>query len=546
MNHMNGTDGMSADGPSGMNSLIGVNHATPPGMRLLGCARALAAATMLSLLAACGGLPSLEGRPESSALRDTADTRLGRAVGAFIGDRKGVSGIHALSDGRAAFASRVLLADTAERSLDVQYYIWHDDMSGTLLLDALARAAERGVRVRLLIDDNGAKGLDKTLAVLDAHPNIEVRLFNPFVQRSFRAVGYLTDFSRLNRRMHNKSMTADNQATIIGGRNIADEYFDVADTMSFADLDLLAVGPVVDDVSTDFDRYWASGSSYPIKGFLDAATDQDKRRWADHIANVKASKEAAAYRKALADSGFVKDLMSQSLYFEWAPAQMISDDPAKGLGEADKAHMMPHLLRKMLGTPTHDLMLVSSYFVPTDGGVEAFGDMARDGVDITILTNSLEATDVALVHAGYAKHRKPLLEQGVHLFEMKRNSPDSRGGGGRSLMGSSSSSLHAKTFSVDGQRVYVGSYNFDPRSAKLNTEMGFVISSPALAQAMARTLAERMPESTYTVVLSPSGDLQWREQTESGVKVHDTEPGTTFIQRMGIHFLSILPIEWML
>ncbi|QEI06834.1 phospholipase D family protein [Pigmentiphaga aceris] len=528
--------------------IIGAISATPSRSlkHLLGGIRLLAAATALTLLAACGSLPSLEGRPESSVLRDTADTRLGRAVGTFIGDRKGVSGIHTLSDGRAAFASRVLLADTAERSLDVQYYIWHDDMSGTLLLDALARAAERGVRVRLLLDDNGAKGLDKTLAVLDAHPNMEVRLFNPFVQRSFRAIGYVTDFSRLNRRMHNKSMTADNQATIIGGRNIADEYFDVADTMSFADLDVMAVGPVVNDVSTDFDRYWASASSYPVKGFLSAATDQDKQRWADHVANVKGSKEAVSYQQALSESAFVKDLMSQSLHIEWAATRMISDDPAKGLGEADKAHMMPHLLRTMLGTPKHDLVLVSSYFVPTDAGVKAFGEMAKDGVGITILTNSLEATDVAVVHAGYAKHRKALLEQGIHLFEMKRNSPDSRGGGQHSLMGSSSSSLHAKTFSVDGQRVYVGSYNFDPRSAKLNTEMGFVIDSSSLAQTMARTLAERMPESTYTVTLSADGDLQWREQTDTGLKVHDTEPGTSFLQRMGIHFLSILPIEWML
>jgi putative cardiolipin synthase len=516
------------------------------GIRLLRPARALAAAACIGVLAACGCLPSLADRPESHAMHHTGDTRIGRAVDTFIGDRHGVAGIHALGEGRAAFASRVLLADTAERSLDVQYYIWHDDMSGTLMLDALARAAQRGVRVRLLLDDNGAAGLDETLAVLDADPNIEVRLFNPFELRRLRPLNYLTDFSRLNRRMHNKSMTADNQATIIGGRNIADEYFGVSDTMSFADLDVLAIGPVVQEVSTDFDRYWASQSSYPVRGFLPASTDDTKRRWAERVAQVRASPEAATYRRALEDSQFVRELTTNALRFDWAAAHMISDDPAKGLGRAEEARMMPALLRETLGKPRRDLTLVSSYFVPTDTGVAAFGEMAKDGVAVTILTNSLEATDVAVVHAGYAKHRKTLLERGVHLFEMKRNSPDSRGQGGKSLMGSSSSSLHAKTFSVDGQRVFIGSYNFDPRSARLNTEMGFVIHSPALAQHMALVLAERMPAAAYTVTLSQDGELQWLEHTDAGVTVHDSEPGTNFLQRMGIRVLSILPIEWML
>jgi putative cardiolipin synthase len=508
-------------------------------------ARMFFAAACVVLLAACSALPPLDGRPESSVLQNTADTRIGRAVEAFIGDRQDVSGIHSLADGRDAFASRVLLADTAERSLDVQYYIWHDDLSGTLMFDALSRAAQRGVRVRLLLDDNGTAGMDKTLAVLDATPNIEVRLFNPFAQRRFRSLGYLTDFSRLNRRMHNKSMTADNHATIIGGRNIADEYFDVSTAMSFADLDVLAVGPVVADVSADFDRYWASGSAYPVKGFLPAAALADQQFWAAHVATVKGSTEAAAYRKALAESAFVRDLEAKTLHFEWAKTRMVSDDPAKGLGEADKAHMMPHLLREILGKPSRELMLVSPYFVPTDNGVEMFGGMVKDGVDVTVLTNSLEATDVAVVHAGYAKHRKELLERGVHLFEMKRESADARSAS-YSLMGSSSSSLHAKTFTVDGERVFVGSFNFDPRSAKLNTEMGFVIDSPALAAAMARTLAERMPESTYAVSLTADGDLEWREQTAKGPVVHTTEPGTTLLLRMGIGFMSILPIEWML
>src|SRR5690606_28033429 len=213
-------------------------------------------------------LPSLERRPVSRALTDTADTRLGRAVATQTAERPGLTGVYPLNDGPDAFAVRRLLAPAAERSIDAQYYIWHGDITGTLLFNELRAAADRGVRVRLLQDDNTTAGLDEILAALDAHPNIEVRLFNPFVIRSPRWIGYATDFSRLNRRMHNKSFTVDNQATVIGGRNIGDEYFGAGENGLFVDLDVLAIGEVVSDVSDDFDRYWASASSYPADRIL--------------------------------------------------------------------------------------------------------------------------------------------------------------------------------------------------------------------------------------------------------------------------------------
>src|SRR5690606_940943 len=213
-------------------------------------------------------LPPLEPRPASYRLTDTGDTPLGRGVSQLRTGHGGLSGVHMLLDGQEAFAARALLARAATRSLDVQYYIWRKDLSGTLLLEELLDAAERGVRVRMLLDDNGIAGMDEALAALDRHPNIEVRLFNPFVVRSPKIVGYLTDFTRLNRRMHNKSFVADGQAAIIGGRNIGDEYFAAADGLVFADLDVLAIGPVVAEVSEDFDRYWTSLSAYPASRIL--------------------------------------------------------------------------------------------------------------------------------------------------------------------------------------------------------------------------------------------------------------------------------------
>src|SRR6478752_10782042 len=226
----------------------------------------------LALSQGCTFLPPLDGRTISNRLQNTAESRLGRSIAPLAEAHPGLTGVVPLLSGRDAFAARVRLADVAERSLDVQYYIWHDDLSGTLLLDALRRAADRGVRVRVLLDDNNTAGLADTLAALDAHANIEVRLFNPFRRRRVRWLDYLTDFSRLNRRMHNKSFTADNEVTIVGGRNVGDEYFGAGHDVLFVDLDVLAIGPVVSDVSRDFDRYWHSESAWPAHRVIPPAS----------------------------------------------------------------------------------------------------------------------------------------------------------------------------------------------------------------------------------------------------------------------------------
>ena len=495
----------------------------------------MAAAT----IGGCASLPSLEGRTASTALADTADTRLGRAVTRLAAAHPGKSGVYPLLDSREAFAARVLLARAADRSLDVQYYIWHADLSGTLLLEALHQAAGRGVRVRLLLDDNGIPGLDATLAALDAHPNIEVRLFNPFPNRSLRWLGYLTDFSRLNRRMHNKSFTADNQATIVGGRNVGDEYFDAGEGAMFVDLDVLAAGPVVQEVSGDFDRYWASGSAYPVQGLLPPA-DGPLQLPADAV-------RSTAYLDAVRDTPFVRQLIEGGLPLEWVPVRLVSDDPAKGLGKADPGMLMPERLSAVVGEPRAEVELISAYFVPAVNGTRLFTGMAGRGVKVTILTNSLEATDVAVVHSGYAKRRRELLEAGVRLFEMKAISPESQSGGGLvGSSGSSASSLHAKTFAVDGHRVFIGSFNFDPRSAHLNTEMGFVIDSEAMAQRIAESFQTRIPQRSYEVRLSPEGDLYWIERNGTEETRHDTEPNTGFFKRLAVRLISILPLDWML
>jgi len=511
-------------------------------------ARNLIAITVFALMVCAGllarwnRLPAIGDRTASTVIRDTAATRLGHGVAPLVAAHPGVSGIHPLRDAREAFAARYLLARAAERTLDVQYYIWRNDLSGTLLMKALVDAADRGVRVRLLLDDNNTSGLDTILAAVDSHPRIEVRLFNPSAIRSPRALAYLTDFRRLNRRMHNKSFTADNQVTIVGGRNVGDEYFGATEGVLFADLDVIGIGPVVDEVSNDFDRYWASEPAYPV-GRLRISADAGKvAELSADASRIERGGGAMAYMKAVRKSSFVRDVVARKLAFEWAVTRMVSDPPAKVLGRAAPEEMVFQKFGDIFGSPSKSLDLVSPYFVPGSDGADLFGGMARRGVKVRILTNSLEATDVEVVHAGYAKRRKALLEAGVILYELRATAGGPRAGSSGPF-GSSGASLHAKTFAVDGARVFVGSFNFDPRSARLNTEMGFVIDSPVLAHRIADLFDTEVPKDSYTVELSSSGDIVWTERGAGGVVRHRREPGTGFWKRAGVAVLSVLPIE---
>lgn len=507
--------------------------------------RALSCWLLVSMLTACAQLPSLDSRSVSTVMTDTADTRLGQAIRPKAHAHPGKSGVFTLRDGRDAFAARMLLAEAADRTLDVQYYIWHGDMSGILLFEALHRAADRGVRVRLLLDDNNTKGLDTVLAALDSHPNIEVRLFNPFMQRRWRALGYLTDFSRLNRRMHNKSFTADNQATVIGGRNVGDEYFGAGEGMLFIDLDVLAIGPVVGRVSKDFDRYWASRSAYPVGLILPPADASAITELAQRASAIERNPAALEYIRSVKQSPFLRDLLAGRLPFEWTGIQMVSDDPAKGLGRAGEQTFLTRRFQDLFGEPENELLLVSPYFVPGDAGEDYFTDLARKGRRVSVLTNSLEATDVAAVHAGYARRRTALLDAGVELFELKRASAPPTPGN-RGFTGSSGSSLHSKVFAVDRARVFIGSFNFDPRSTRLNTEMGFIIDSPAMAQTLADVFADRLPDLAYEVRRDGEGGLCWIERRGDHEVIHKKEPGSGFGKRLLVRVLSWMPIEWLL
>lgn len=502
----------------------------------------------LFALSACTGLPDNAARKPSSALTDTAGTRLGRAIAPLQSAHPGKSGIHPLGDGRDAFAARVLLARAAERSLDVQYYILRGDTTGRLLCESLWQAAERGVRVRLLLDDQNTGGMDEAIAALDAHPNIEVRLFNPFVHRGFRVVDFLTDFGRVNRRMHNKSFTADGQVAIVGGRNVGDEYFGAESQVAFADLDVVAIGDVVREVSAGFDAYWNSASAYPAASLMPAAGPDSAARVRAAWEKLHATPQAARYLEVMRTTPLVSQLLAGGLAFEWAPARVVQDDPAKVLHppERRELHMLP-VLEAALGKPERELDLVSPYFVPAEEGTAALTTLAGRGVKVRVLTNSLAATDVGPVYAGYTKYREPLLRAGVRIYELKRvaQMPGEKARGGRG--GSSGASLHAKTFAVDRSRIFVGSFNLDPRSARLNTEMGVVVESAALAGQLSTALDRDFLRSAYEVRLTADQrSIEWIERSEAGEVRHRSTPETGVLRRSWIGFLSLLPIEWLL
>ena len=501
------------------------------------------------LLGGCA-LPPMPDRPASHALEATqaAQTSLGQAVAPQVLQHPGQSGIYPLPDPVEAFAARMLLARTAERSLDVQYYIWRADQTGTLLLQALVAAADRGVRVRLLLDDGGTSGMDGMLAALALHPQIEVRLFNPFVVRKPKPLGYLTDFGRANRRMHNKSFTADNRVGIVGGRNVGDEYFGATDGVLFSDLDVLVVGPVVPEVSQDFDRYWASPSAYPAQTILPAVGTTELQALGTEAKRIEESEAAQAYMQSVRDTPFIQHLLEQKLNMAWSPTTLVSDDPLKGLGQAKRNGLLVRQLNEVIGTPQRSVALVSPYFVPTAAGVQTLGHLRQKGLRVRVMTNAYEATDVPLVHAGYAKHRKALLQDGVELYEMQRLAPPSTHARLNPL-GSSGSSLHAKTFAVDGTRAFVGSFNFDPRSALLNTELGVVIDSPLLARQIEQAFETQIPGQSYRVQLSDSGELQWhsgQEGTDTPSIIYPVEPGSSWLSRLFMSVLALLPIDWLL
>lgn len=518
-------------------------------MSCTACIKLLSILTVLLITVACATLPEDFERPDSFAVTDTNDTRIGQAIKAEKAAHPAQSGFLLLASGLDAFVARVVLSQLAERSIDAQYYLYHDDLTGRLLTSQLVAAADRGVRVRLLVDDMDLAGRDLGAAVLDSHPNMEVRIFNPFSRQTGRTIQFVTRLGSVTRRMHNKSFTVDNQATILGGRNIGDEYFEANPEMAFADLDVMVIGPAVKDVSASFDRYWNSELAYPataLKGKPPTAIEIHLMR--QHIDDFVARQSDSSYLRALRNSNLAYDLDHDQVRFDWGEAEIIYDQPEKILHDFDKTeyHLAPKLAPYFDGVQ-QELLIFSPYFVPGKEGTAFLSQLSKRGVRVRILTNSLASTDVGIVHAGYAKYRKDLLRAGVELYEMNKRLSKIERKVKKGFGGSSKASLHAKSFVFDRKQVFIGSLNLDPRAIVHNTEIGVVFSSKTLAGEMADWFDQNIDRLAFRLELQKDEagyeKLLWHGLVDGKPHVFDVEPYTGFWRRFGIGFMSLWPIE---
>ena len=495
-------------------------------------------------------LPQNPERVASQALKDTDDTRLGRAVPKSVGIRPDVSGFYLLPRGLDAFVARAMLALSAERSIDAQYYLLHRDLVGNLFLDLLLEAADRGVRVRLLVDDMALDDdRDIGAAQLDAHPNIEVRVFNPFGRNVMRWLQLLARFGDVTRRMHNKSFTVDNQVTIVGGRNIGDEYFDANPDLLFGDLDVFAVGPAVNDVSSMFDLYWNSDISYPVASLIRNRSDPEALASArQKLDEFMLQNRDSPYLMALHDNPLISLVRDWSFDFEWGDARVLYDHPDKIKAARDQDELK---LSTQLNTYTsrvdRELHIISPYFVPGRRGVEMLTGLCQRDVRVHILTNSLASTDVTIVHAGYARYRRDLLRAGVNLYELDETLTREQRRERKAPQRFLRASLHAKSFVLDRKQVFIGSMNFDPRSVLENTEIGMLVESAGLARDIGEWFDDITQRGAFRLELeqdsSGAEQIVWIRELDGETSRFESEPNAGFWRRLANVMLQFFPLE---
>jgi len=474
----------------------------------------------------------------SETITDTADTRLGEGVSRWVDVHGGLSGFYPLSQGMDALGVRLRLAEIAEKSIDLQYFLMKDDTAGSVFMNALLKAADRGVRVRFLLDDIFTTTSDDGLILINEHPNIEVRLFNPISRRGISALNFVGDFRQANRRMHNKSFTVDNQISVVGGRNIADEYFQLNTGTVFVDFDVLAMGPIVGDISASFDDYWNHARAVPMEQVTNKNTQDDLDTVRADIADEFDGTYDTVYKQAL-ESQLLQDLVADREPLFPAEAKVLSDSPDKLVNEISEEHMrLATELGDILLSAENEVVFISPYYVPGDGGVQLVRDLVGKGVRVIILTNSLASNNHVPVHGGYARYRKDVIRAGAELYEARANAA-------REVQeteeGPDALTLHTKAFLIDRRYLFVGSLNLDPRSIQINAEMGLFIDSEDMVGGIASRLDERLAAVTYRVLINEKGNLEWHGRINGEDVIETREPLTSPWLRFKAWFMRIAP-----
>jgi putative cardiolipin synthase len=525
----------------------------PSGRRIGACAALVLAA---AFAAGCASLPGANyPRVSSAALANPEDTVLGAKFAAAVRLHGGNSGFRILTAGVDGFLTRVQMIQSAQRSLDLQYFIFRGDETGRLLTDSLVRAADRGVRIRVLVDDGDTVPGDDQIAALDAHPSIEVRIFNPFAYRghlrAIRALEFLFNAGRLDYRMHNKLLVVDNSVALVGGRNIGNQYFQMDPRSQFADDDVFSAGPIAAQLSATFDEYWNSGLAIPIKALGNSARTGDL---AQHRTAGRRSREMQPlesggpdYVALIAAGEPYAGMVSGRLPLIWAPAVVVCDSPHKQkvVSGAAAGRLMERAVAEAARGVKSELLMVTPYFIPSADEMQVLTDLRAHQVKVRVLTNSLQSAPGLVAQSGYMKFRFSLLNEGVELHEARALLGNAHGSGQTKRISSYGTyALHAKIFVFDRRQVFMGSMNFDQRSKRLNTEIGLIIDSPDLAQQTAlRFEGMVQPENAYSVQLRDQRHLVWETQEGGKTVRYDREPARGEGQRLQVGFLSFLPLD---
>jgi putative cardiolipin synthase len=494
-------------------------------------------------LAACSSLPSEFEQVPGQVWPHPEQTKLGAFIAETAPEDKTLSGVELLGDPAEAFSTRFAIAAFAEKTLDMQYYLWKGDLSGQLLLWRVLEAADRGVKVRFLIDDIYHAGRDKVYAILDVHPNFQLRVFNPMANRgAARNLNFLVNKTRLNHRMHNKIFMADGAVAVLGGRNIGDDYFGMDPDANFLDLDVLTVGQGAIEAGAAFDEYWNSKNAIPIDVLNDREyTAKDLESHREELKQALVQKDAVPYALAFTEQETLENLNKWRDGLIWADAAVVVDPLERFDGQGESA--IVQFAADTVKYVDDEMIIQSAYLIPSKQGLENMAETIKRGVRVRMLTNSLMSNNHISAHSGYMKYRKAILETGAELYELRADA-SLREYFKANKNAEVAAGIHTKSFVLDGKQALIGSFNLDPRSRDLNSEIGLVVNNEEFSrQVIEHMVQEFEPANSYRLFLNDNGKLRWEVQTGDSIEIQSHDPGASIWRRMVARIMSWLPIE---
>ena len=493
---------------------------------------------IIGILSGCATVSFDQPKSYSQAITDIGDTRLGKEVANWSALHGGQSGFYPLRRGLDALGVRLQLAERAQKTLDLQYFLMKNDTTGAVMANALLKSADRGVRVRFLLDDIFTTVPDRSFLLMTQHPNIEIRIFNPVSRHGVLAFNFLGHFKQANRRMHNKSFTVDNSISVVGGRNLADEYFQLKEKYVFVDFDVVAMGPIAAEISKSFDQYWNHSRAVPIEQFAISRKTEDLETVRADVAAELEDIYETIFRRAL-NSQLLQDLIADRQQMFIGPATVLADNPDKLISKIDEAHMqLINDLSESMRRAETEIIFITPYYVPGDRGVQFIRDLLAKGLRVVVLTNSLASNNHVPVHSAYARYRRDVIKAGAELYEMRANM-------GRELKGDEKGpevlTLHTKAILIDRRYLFVGSLNLDPRSIEINAEMGLLIDSESMVKSLVQGVDERLPIFAYRVRVNDKNKLEWHTRIDGQEVIETKEPLTSWWLRFKAWFMKIAP-----